>query len=159
MKIITILFCMAVLAAGCCGGSGSAGSAKDRHALKETKDAILAAFGRGDVATILLLHHPDIVKDFGGSNVVVGRDALGKGLTEWFRKYKVEFLENRVENTLYNGETIVETSVFKIRSTPRDGGAPSVSRGRAMVVYVRYRGSPTGLVSIREMAQEAPPEQ
>ena len=158
MKYITILLCTAVLATGCCGGSGPAGSAKDRQELNATKDAIREAFAKGDVATILLLHHPDIVKDFGGNNVVIGRDALGKGLTDWLRKDKVEFLENRVENTFFNGETVVETSIFKIKSTPKDGGAPSVGRGRAMVVFVRYKASPTGWVAIREMAQDAPPE-
>lgn len=158
MKYITIFLCTAVLAAGCCGGSGPAGSARDRKELNETTNAIRAAFARGDVATILLLHHPDIVKDFGGNNVVIGRDALGKGLTDWFRRSRVEFLENKVENTFFNGETVVETSIFKIKTTPKDGGAPSIGRGRAMVVYVRYKASPTGWVSIREMAQEAPPE-
>ncbi len=35
---------------------------------------------------------------------------------------------------------------------------PTISRGRAMVVYVRYKDSPTGWASIREMAQAAPDE-
>jgi len=35
---------------------------------------------------------------------------------------------------------------------------PTISRGRAMVVYVRYKDSPTGWASIREMAQTAPDE-
>ena len=158
MKYITILLCAGMFCSGCCGSSGPAGSAKDRQELNETKDAIRAAFARGDVATILLLHHPDIVKDFGGNNVVIGRDALGKGLTDWFRTARVEFLENRVEDTFFNGETVVETSIFKIKTTPKNGGAPSIGRGRAMVVFVRYKASPTGWVAIREMAQEAPPE-
>ena len=155
MKIYPFLLCISLLATGCCRNNPG-GSASDRRSLEETKTAIRDAFGRGDVATILLLHHPDIVKDFGGNNVVSGRDALGKGLSEWFRTTKVEFLENRIENTVFNGETAIETSVFAIRSTPKNGGPPTIARGRAMVVFVRYSGSPTGWVSIREMTQEAP---
>jgi ketosteroid isomerase-like protein len=155
MKIHHFLLCISLLAAGCCGNNPGE-SANDRRSLEQTKTAIRDAFGRGDVAMILLLHHPDIVKDFGGNNVVSGRDALGKGLSELFRTSKVEFLENRIENTVFNGETAIETCVFAIRSTPKNGGSPTIARGRSMVVFVRYSSSPTGWVSIREMVQEAP---
>lgn len=116
------------------------------------------AFDKGDVAGVLLLHSPAIVKDFGGSNVIRGRDALAKQLNDWFGANRVEFLDNKVENTIFCGETIVETSIFKIRSTPKNGRPPFITRGRSMVVFSRDKGSPTGWVALREMTQEAPPE-
>jgi ketosteroid isomerase-like protein len=75
-----------------------------------------------------------------------------------FRNSKMEFVENRVESTLFEGDTAVETSIFAIKVTFKDGRPSSVSRGRAMVVYIKSPASPTGWVSIREMAQAAPEE-
>lgn len=156
MKQLITLF-LAVLLAGGCAANRTNTSAADRKALEKTTAAIRDAFARGDVPAILALHHPDVFKAFGGNNVVMGRAALGKGLTETFRTARLEFVENRVENILFYGETAVETSIFTIRAIPKNGGQPTLSRGRAMVVYVRYKESPTGWASIREMAQ-APPD-
>ena len=87
-----------------------------------------------------------------------GRAALEKGLVEMFRSSKMEFIDNKVESRIFTGDVAIETSIFTIRSTSKSGGMPVVSRGRAMVVYVRYKKSLTGWVSIREMAQAAPEE-
>jgi ketosteroid isomerase-like protein len=129
---------------------------EDRDALLKTTAAIRDGFGRGDVTAIAALHHPEVVKYFGGSNVVVGRVALVKGLTEMFKTAKMEFIDNDVESTIFCGDTAIETSIFTVRVTSKEGGTPQVSRGRAMVVYVKYKDSPTGWASIREMAQAAP---
>jgi len=133
-------------------------TAEDRASLLKTTAAIRSAFARGDVEAIGALHDPRVVKYFGGSNVVLGRENLIKGLIETFKNSKMEFIENRVESTLFLGDTAVETSIFAIRVTFKDGRPPIVSRGRAMVVYVRSASSPTGWASIREMAQAAPEE-
>ncbi len=136
----------------------SDGTADDRKSLERTTQAIRDAFARGDVPAIVALHHPAVVKYFGGDNVVNGRAALEKGLIEMFRTSKMEFLENRVESTFFNGKTAVETSIFIIKVTSKNGDKTTLGRGRAMVVYVRDKDSPTGWVSIREMAQAAPDE-
>ncbi len=150
-----------VLAFIACGFSAAAQSSitdDDRKSLEKATVAIRDAFARGDVPAIVALHHPDVVKYFGGNNVVNGRTALEKGLTEMFRTSKMEFIDHKLESLIFIGETAVETSVFTIRVTPKTGGKSSISRGRAMVVYVRYKDSPTGWASIREMAQ-APPDE
>jgi len=134
----------------------SGGSAADRQSLERTTQAIRDAFARGDVATIVVLHRPDVVKYFGGANVVTGREELRRGLVETFRNVKMEFVEHRLESLVFLGDTAVETSLFTIRTTPRTGGSPTLARGRAMVVYVKSTDSPTGWQSIREMAQAAP---
>ena len=133
-------------------------TAEDRASLLRTTAAIRSAFARGDVEAIAALHDPTVVKYFGGSNVVLGRENLIKGLVDTFKNAKMEFIENRVESTLFHGDTAVETSILAIKVTFKDGRPPTVSRGRAMVVYVRSASSPTGWVSIREMAQAAPEE-
>ena len=129
-----------------------------RKSLERTTATIRDAFGREDISAIVALHHPDVVKYFGGSNVVKGRAALEKGLVEMFRSSRMEFIDNKVESLIFAGDVAIETSIFTIRSTRKDGGEPAVSRGRAMVVYVRYKESPTGWASVREMAQAAPGE-
>jgi len=118
--------------------------------------ALGEAFAKGDAAMVARLHHPDVVKYFGGNNVVTGRDAVQKGAEEWFKNSTVEFVENIVESTVFNGETAIQTCIFSIKTTPKNGGEPVISRGRSMVVYVKDKNSPTGWLSLREMAQSAP---
>jgi ketosteroid isomerase-like protein len=157
MRMLRNLIVVAFMAGGCAAGS-SAPAVDDRASLEKTTAAIRDAFARGDVSAVVALHHPNVMKWFGGNNVVNGRAALEKGLIETFRSAKLEFIENRIESIVFNGETAVETSIFTIKGIPKNGGEPTLSRGRAMVVYVRYKDSPTGWASLREMAQAAPSE-
>jgi len=128
----------------------------EKKSLDKATAAIRDAFARGDVAAIVALHSPDIVKYFGGNNVVTGRAALAKGLTQMFKSQKMEFVENKVESTLFIGNTAVQTVIFAFKITPKNGGKPTIGRGRSMVVYERSSQSPTGWLSVREMAQAAP---
>ena len=151
--------CLIFIALIFCGRSSAPQSdnlATDKLALEKTKAAFAAAFAHSDVKAIVALHHPDIVKYFGGSNVVTGRTQLALQLTAMFRTSRMELIQNQVESTAFNGNTIIETCIFAFRTTPVNGGKPSVGRGRSMTVFVRYKNSPYGWVSIREMAQAAP---
>jgi ketosteroid isomerase-like protein len=156
MKALLFLF-IGVLAV--CGSlAQSSGTAADRAGLLRTTTAIRNAFGRGDIEGILLLHHPDVIKYFGGTTVIKGREGLRQQLSGWLGNNKVEFLENTVESTVFNGSTAIETSLYTIKSVPKNGDPPVFARGRAMVVFVKYPASPTGWVSLREVTQEAPPK-
>lgn len=149
-----------IIVASCavtCLAQGSGPTSHDQESLLKTTQAIRDAFGRGDVPAIVALHHPDVIKYFGGTNVVNGRASLEKGLTAMFQNSRLEFVENKVESTVFLGDTAVEVSLFAIKAIPKAGGPPVISRGRAMVVYVRSTASPTGWASLREMAQAAPP--
>jgi ketosteroid isomerase-like protein len=134
----------------------SGGSLADRQSLERTTRAIRDAFAREDVAAIVALHRPDVAKYFGGANVVTGRQELERGLFKTFRNVKMEFVEHHLESLVFLGDTAVETSIFTIRTTPKAGGSPTLARGRALVVYVKSKESPTGWQSVREMAQAAP---
>src|SRR5215469_2307806 len=103
-------------------------SAEDKKALDRTTAAIRDAFGREDIPAILALHHPAIIKYFGGKNVVIGRDELAKGLTETFRATKFEFIDNQVESTVFNGPTAIETSIFTIKTTSKTDGKITISK-------------------------------
>jgi len=155
MKVIKLFIIAACLLSGC-HTSPSDVSDEYKQSLIKTTAAIRDAFARGDVPTVMALHHPDVVKYFGGNNVVKGRAELRKGLAETFKNAKLQFVENRIESTVFNGETAIETSIFTIKVIPKNGGQPTFAHGRAMVVYVRYKDSPYGWVSLREMAQAAP---
>ncbi|HUA80781.1 MAG TPA: nuclear transport factor 2 family protein [Dyella sp.] len=132
-------------------------SAALRQSLDKATAAIRDAFSKGDAAMVGRLHSPNVIKYFGGNNVVVGRDAVEKGARDWFKQAKVEFVSNTVENTCFIGNIAIQTVIFSIKTTPKDGGAPSIGRGRSMVIYVQDKSSPTGWLSLREIAQEAPP--
>lgn len=66
-------------------------------------------------------------------------------------------MENTIENTEFVGKMAIQTVIFSIKTTPKNGGTPSISRGRSMVIYVQDENSPTGWLTLREIAQEAPP--
>ena len=69
-----------------------------KQSLGKATAAIRSAFEKGDATLVAQLHSPDVIKYFGGNNVIVGRDAIEKGARSWFQNSKVEFIENRVEN-------------------------------------------------------------
>ena len=129
-----------------------------QQSLEKATAAIRNAFEKGDAALVAQLHSPDVIKYFGGNNVIVGRDAVEKGAREWFQSSKVEFIENTVENTEFAGNIAIQTSIFSIKTTPKEGGTSSVGRGRSMVVYIQDKNSPTGWLTLREFVQEAPPK-
>lgn len=129
-----------------------------RKSLEKATAAIRKAFENGDATLVGKLHSPNVIKYFGGNNVIIGRDAVEKGAREWFQNGKVEFLENTVENTEFFGNVAIQTVIFSIKTTPKNGGEPSIVRGRSMVIYVQDKSSPTGWLTVREIAQEAPPK-
>ena len=129
-----------------------------RQSLDKATAAIRKAFENGDAVLVGQLHSPNVIKYFGGNNVIVGRDAVEKGARDWFQSSKVEFIENTVENTIFVGNIAIQTVIFSIKTTPKNGGKSSIGRGRSMVIYIQDKTSPTGWLSLREIAQEAPPK-
>jgi len=123
MSSFKYLVIAACLLSGC-HSSPAGAPAGYRESLLKTTAAIRDAFGRGDVPAILALHHPDVIKYFGGDNVVKGRAALGKGLSASFKTSKWEFVENRIESTVFNGEAAVEVGIFTIKIIPKNGAKP-----------------------------------
>jgi len=155
LKILRGLIVLVLFASGCSASKIYVGSKGDRDALQKTSEAIRAAFARGDVARILAYHHPDVLKGLSYGKSIDGRDALQADLAGTLQRFNLEWQENRVESTLIQGDTAVELTAFTIKGTPRNGGEPFLFKGRAMVVYVRYKKSPTGWASIRELIQPA----
>src|SRR5450631_3394413 len=92
LTIVCILICLVA-----CRNSNTAGSVEDQIAFSNTKAAIRDAFAKGGVTAVLSLHHPDIVKYFGGKNIVTGRNGLKKQLTDMFNYARTEFVENNIE--------------------------------------------------------------
>lgn len=155
MKLFRYSTVIALLALVCLARNAYAASDKDRNALQKTSEAIRAAFAKGDVATAMEYHHPDVVKVLTFNKRLNGRDAVAADLRGTLQHVNLEFVDNQVESLLIEGNTAVEQTLFAIRGTPKEGGEPFVFKGRAMVVYIRYKKSPTGWASIREMIQPA----
>lgn len=145
-----------LIAASCFAQSPYAGTPADQASLARTGKVIRDAFERADIDTIMACHHPEVIKALGSNKYLVGREAVKADLLQSFAANHIEFKENHVENLFFQGDTAVEESSFTIQGTPKNGAAPFVFKGRSMVVYVRYKGSPTGWASIREIIQPAP---
>jgi len=156
MKTIKTLILLMLLSSACMAQPDFSGSAKDRADLIKTSEEIHKAFFNGDADGVMAYHHPNVVKSFAYNNYVVGADTVRAGLVATFKGTHLEFLENKVESTLFNGNTAVESYLFTIKGTPKNGGEPFIFKGRSVVVYVRYKKSPTGWASIREVVQPAP---
>ena len=121
----------------------------------KTGNEIRKAFANGNVDSILLYHHPDVIKALSYNKIEVGKASLKPGLKGTLDSYKLEFVENNIESLLINGETAVEQTLFTIKGTPKGTGEPFVFKGRSMIVYVKYKKSPTGWATIREIIQPA----
>jgi ketosteroid isomerase-like protein len=146
---------VAVIAAGCVASNKYVGSNTDQDSLEKTSEAIRAAFARGDIDTILAYHHPHVVKSLSYENYLTGRDAVKADIAATLQRFNLEWKENHVRSILIQGDTAVELTDFTIQGTPKNQGQPFLFKGRAMVVYVRYKNSPTGWASIREIIQPA----
>src|SRR5271170_6674783 len=81
------------------------GSPEQRVSLKQTGDAIRSAFARGDVPGILAYHHPEVIKALSYQKYLNGIDALRLDLLATLQSVQLEFIDNQVENTLFQGET------------------------------------------------------
>jgi len=100
-------------------------------------------------------HHPEVVKSLSYGNFLIGRDAVQRDIAATLQRFDLEWKENQVRSLLIQGDTAVELTDFAIQGTPKKRGEPFLFRGRVMVVYVRYKSSPTGWASIREIIQPA----
>lgn len=155
---ILVLACLAVAAivSGCSAGRVHVQLNTDQSALEKTSEDIRAAFAVGDIVTIMAYHHPDVVKSLSYGNYLIGRDAVQKDIAGTLQRFNLDWKQNQVRSLLIQGDTAVELTDFVIQGTPKKQGEPFVFRGRAMIVYVRYKNSPTGWASIREIIQPAP---
>jgi ketosteroid isomerase-like protein len=134
----------------------TAASPADEQAMKETMAALGKGFADGDVDAVMKYHHPDVMKALNYNKVVRGREAVRTEMAGTFANFRVEFVEHDIESLVIEGDTAIEITRFAVRGTPKSGnGEPWIFRGRAMVVYVRYAGSPTGWASLRETIQPA----
>jgi len=127
----------------------------DRLAMQKTMAGIAEAFAKGDVDAIASYHHPQVEKALAYKKYVKGREAVIAELRGTLKAYVLTFVEHEVESLTFFGDTCVEQTRFAVRGEPKADSPPFIFRGRAMVVYVRYAGSPSGWASIRELIQPA----
>jgi ketosteroid isomerase-like protein len=128
---------------------------KAKSEILKTGELIRAAFSKGDIETIKSFHHPDVIKALGYKNLQTGRDAVIDGLRGTLEGYTLDFVENKVESILIQGDIAIEQTLFSIKGTPKKGGEPFTFSGRTMVTYIKYKKSPTGWATIREIIQQA----
>lgn len=128
---------------------------KKKLEILKTGELIRQAFSKGDIETIKTFHHPEVIKALGYKNLLIGRDAVIDGLRGTLEGYNLEFVQNNVESILIQGDIAIEQTLFSIKGTPRKAGEPFVFSGRTMVTYIKYKKSPTGWATIREIIQPA----
>jgi ketosteroid isomerase-like protein len=128
---------------------------KAKSEILKTGELIRFAFSKGDIEAIKSFHHPNVIKALGYKNLQTGRDAVIDGLRGTLEGYTLDFVENKVESILIQGDIAIEQTLFSIKGTPKKGGESFVFSGRTMVTYIKYKKSPTGWATIREIIQQA----
>jgi ketosteroid isomerase-like protein len=142
----------------CCfaqAGDPYEGNKADRDSLSRTSLLIRSAFAHGNVDAIMSFHHPLVIKALSYADYQNGAKAIREGIAGTLNSFNLEFTDNKVESLYINGDTAVEQTLFTIKGTPKNTGSPFVFKGRSMIIYVRYKGSPTGWATIREQIQPA----
>jgi ketosteroid isomerase-like protein len=125
----------------------------DTEAFNKLRADLTQAFATGDVQTITAYHHPNVVKALAFDKLLIGRDANISELKGTLQSYGVKFKEHKIESFEIQRETATEISTFTIEGTPKGDGQPFMFKGRSLVLYIRYKESPSGWALIREMIQ------
>lgn len=126
---------------------------KDTKEFNKLRADLAQAFVAGDVQMIAAYHHPNVVKALAFDKLLIGRDANISELKGTLQSYSVKFKEHKIESFEIHGETATEISSFTIEGTPKGDGKPFIFKGRSLVLYIRYKESPSGWALIREMIQ------
>ncbi|MFD1002717.1 YybH family protein [Ohtaekwangia kribbensis] len=126
---------------------------KDTEAFNKLRADLAQAFVAGDVQMITAYHHPNVVKALAFDRLLIGRDANISELKGTLQSYSMKFKEHKIESFEIHGETATEISTFTIEGTPKGDGKPFIFKGRSLVLYIRYKESPSGWALIREMIQ------
>jgi ketosteroid isomerase-like protein len=153
LKIFTVLALLAMFSNS--SAYAQEGSEEEvRKQITATGKAVREAFKKGDVETIKLYHHPDVVKALSYNNLKKGRKAVLDGLRETMSNFDMEFLgEKQEEVFIVKEDLVIEQLVFALRLIPKNGDDPFVFRGRTLIVLQRYEDSPTGWVTLHEIIQ------
>ncbi|MEM7778894.1 MAG: nuclear transport factor 2 family protein [Pseudomonadota bacterium] len=126
------------------------------YRIDATNAAVRQAFSEGDVDTIALYHHDDVIKSLGPGQYYEGKDALRQQLEATFAAVTLDFGEKGEdlrESLTVCGDLAVSITRFEITWTLLDGSASGVSEGRSMIVLVRSDEAPHGWVTLSEVIQ------
>lgn len=143
-----------ILGICCCYSQNKETEEEIARQITATGLAVREAFKNGDIATIKLYHHPEVVKALSYNNLKVGRDAVLEGLRETISNYDLEFSDDKKEELfLHKGDLIIKQMLFGLRLIPKNGDKPFVFRGRTLVILQRHSESPSGWATIYEIIQ------
>jgi ketosteroid isomerase-like protein len=153
MKYLLCLLIGSFIFLACSTNKSSFSNEDDIKAFKKLRNDLGLAFINGDIQTITLYHHPDVVKALSYNKFLVGRDANITDLKATLQSYSLNFKEHNIESFQIHGNTATEISSFTIEGTPKGDSKPFIFKGRSMVLYIRHKESPAGWALIREMVQ------
>ena len=122
----SFLVWMAAASASCVPGAQSPELAR----IDATNAAVREAFAKGDVETIALFHHEDVIKSLGPGQYFEGREALKKQLSETFAGVSLDFGEKGEdlrESLTVCGDTAISITRFEIEWTPKNGSPGGIA--------------------------------
>ncbi len=137
-----------------CNPSNTTTEEEVARQITATGRAVREAFKNGDMETIKLYHHPEVIKALSYNNLQMGRESVLDGLKETMANFDLEFLDEKTEESfIYQGDLVIKQMRFGLRLVPKNGADPFIFRGRTLLVLQRYAESPTGWATIHEIIQ------
>jgi hypothetical protein len=108
----------------------------DDVTLEKTSEAIRAAFARGDVASAMEYHHPEVVKALTFHKCLKGRDAVAADLRATLQEFALEFVENQVESLLPRATLRLNKPCLRLGVLQKEEAPPFCSKaGRWSFIY------------------------
>lgn len=125
-----------------------------RQAIDATNVAVRKAFAEGDLTTIKMYHHPDVVKTLAYNNIQKGRKEVLDGLKNTLENFELQFTDDKeLEKLVITNEMVFMQARFALKLSPKNNDPSFVYKGRTLVIYKRYDESPTGWATIHEIIQ------
>lgn len=126
----------------------------DVAAIEETRAIVFAAYKAGDLDTMMLHFHPDVIQIPSYEKQLIGKDAVRANYAAALEMFDI-VLSDHLEDMHIDGDIASTHGLYTVTLTPKGGGAALSRSGRYMVLMKRWKASPTGWSTFRELVQPA----
>jgi ketosteroid isomerase-like protein len=126
----------------------------DQQAIEETRERVFTAYKAGDLDTMMVHFHPDVIQIPSYDKALIGKERVRANYAAALEMFDI-VISDDLENMYIDGDVATTHGLYTVTLTPKAGGEPMQRSGRYMVIMKRWAGSPTGWSTFRELVQPA----
>jgi len=127
----------------------------DQAAIEETRQRVFTAYNAGDLETMMAYFHPDVVQIPRYDLILEGKEAVRANYAGALSQFVIH-ISDTLENLYIDGDIAGTHGRYTVTLTPKGGGSEVSRSGRYMVIMKRWKESPTGWSTFRELVQPEP---